>query len=402
MRLLILSQYFAPEITAAATRFGAFATELAARGHEVEVICEVPSHPSGVVAPGYRGRLVRRRSMDGYRVSYVWVRATPSKRPPARIVNYASYAAMAAIVAALRPRPDAVLATSPPLPVGAAAALAAARHRVPWVLDVRDLWPAAAVSIGQLRDPRAIRLAEWLERRLYASARAITATTEALREHVAALCGDPSKVHLLPNGTSPEMLELGAEEVERGEAGLPSGRFVWTYAGNIGLLQGVDAAVEAAGLLGEGFQLLLAGDGPLRVQLERRAAELPEGSVVFTGAVPRERAGRIMRASDALLVSLADDPGVVYAVPSKLYDCCALGRPVIVAARGESQRLADRRGIALTAPPGDPAALASAVRRLRDEGGLRESLATAAREFAAENLRERQAERLEELLESLA
>ena len=78
MRVLFVSQYFSPEVTAASLRLSALARGLAERGHEVEVLCEVPNHPSGVIEPGYRGRAVVRRPLDGYRVDHVWVWARPS------------------------------------------------------------------------------------------------------------------------------------------------------------------------------------------------------------------------------------------------------------------------------------------------------------------------------------
>jgi glycosyltransferase involved in cell wall biosynthesis len=124
--------------------------------------------------------------------------------------------------------------------------------------------------------------------------------------------------------------------------------------------------------------------------------------VAFHDLVPPEEATRYLRASDCLIVSLAADPGLAPFVPSKLFDYCAVGRPVVLAAAGESARLAEAAGAALTVAPGDPAALAAAIGRLRAEPELRERLSAAGRSFAAANLREVQVERLEELLTGLA
>jgi colanic acid biosynthesis glycosyl transferase WcaI len=402
VRVLALTQYFTPEITAARVRLHAFAAGLAERGHEVEVVCEVPNHPEGVVRPGYRRRAVVREMIDGFRVHHVWVRASPRKTAPNRILLYGTYAAMATVVGSALRRPDVVLASSPPLPTGAAAALVAARHRVPWVLDVRDLWPEAAVILGELTNPRAIGLAERLERRLYRSAAAVVTTTEPFRVQIAAAAGDPAKVTVIPNGTTRLWLDAGEAEVERAELALPEDRFLWAYAGNLGIAQGLDAAVDAAAELGDAFHLLLLGDGPVRARLEERAASLAPGTVTFHDPVEPELAARYMRAADALLVPLDAQPELAKYVPSKLFDCCAVGRAVIVAAAGESARLAGDAGAALTVPPSDGAALAEAVRRLREDVGLRDELSTAGRRFAAGYLRELQVERLEEVLRSAA
>jgi glycosyltransferase involved in cell wall biosynthesis len=376
----------------------AFATGLVERGHEVEVICEVPNHPQGVIDPAYRGSAVVRRRMDGIQIRYVWVRTSPQKTMATRLQLYGSYAAMAVAVGSASPRPDVILATSPPLPVATAAAALAVRHRVPWVMDVRDLWPDVAIVLGELSNPAAIRTAEWLERRLYESASAIVTVSEPFRREIAEKTADPEKIAVVPNGTTQPWLDAAGLDVDKSEFGLPEDRFVWTYPGNVGLAQGLEAAVDAAGLLGDGYTLAILGDGPMLAGLKQRASALPPGAVEFRDPVQPPQARRAMRASDALLVSLGGAEELRKYVPSKLFDCCALGRPVILAAAGESARLAGEAEAALIVPPADPSSLAQAVRSLESDEALRASLSESGRAFAAAYLREKQVGRLEELL----
>lgn len=401
MRILVFTQFYPPELVAGAVRVHSFASALAAADHDVTVVCEAPNHPAGVVMPAYRGRLARRRRTGRLHVWYVAVATTPVKSTRSRMVFYGSYAAMAGAAGLLLPRPDVVLASSPPLPVGAASALAAWRHRVPWVFDVRDLWPDAAVAAGELADGKVLALAELLERRLYDSATAITTTTEPFRQAILQRTAD-RRVEVLPNGTTRAWLDASTLAVDRRELGLPEDRFVWTYAGNVGLVQGLDAAVDAAARLGEGFQLLIVGDGPARAALEARSRELPQGLVAWRPLLPPTVAARYLRASDALLVSLSGHPTLSSFVPSKLFDYCAVGRPIIVAAGTEPRRLIGAANAGLGVTPGDPDALASAVRRLRDEPALRDRLGAAGPAFAEQNLRERQSERMRVLLETVA
>jgi putative colanic acid biosynthesis glycosyltransferase WcaI len=401
MRILLLSQYFHPEMTAAPLRLRPLGAGLVERGHQVEVVCEVPNHPEGVVHDGYRGRPIVRRELDGMEVTYVRVFASPSKRAPSRLANYATYAAAASLVGGTRRKPDLILASSPPLSVGPVGAMLSQRFRVPWVLDVRDLWPEVATVLGELRNERALRSALWLERRLYRSAASITTVTDPFVEHIARIT-DGAKVHLIPNGTTRTWLDLEAVDVDRGELGLPSDRFLWTYAGNVGLSQDLATAVEAASRLDDEFQLLILGDGATRAGLEERAASLPEGRVVFRDSVPADVAARIMRASDALLVPLADDPMLGKTIPVKLYDSCAVGRPVLVAAPGESRRLASEQGAGVALPPEDPGALAGAIRKLASDDRFSAGVAEQAHRFAAEHLREQQVPKLERILTAVA
>jgi colanic acid biosynthesis glycosyl transferase WcaI len=398
MRVLIFTQHFAPEITAGRVRTQAFAEGLAARGHEVDVVCAVPNHPEGVVRPGYRRRVVVRERLAGVDVHYVWVRPSPRKTPANRIMLYGSYAAAASVIGSSLPRPEVVLVSSPPLPAAAAAAAVAARHRVPWVFDVRDLWPEAALILGELRDGPIARMAATLERRLYRNATAVVTVTEPFRRDIAERIDDPSKVSVIMNGTTRVWLDAGAEESDREALGLSRDRFVLAYGGNLGIAQGLEATVDAAGLLGDDYELLLLGDGPRRQALEDRARTLTAGTVSFHGLVQPELAARHLRAADALLVPLDSKPALQKYVPSKLFDCCALGRPVIVAAAGEPARLVTEADAGLSVPPRDAEGLAAAVRRLRGDPALRTRLGESGRAFAAEHVRERQVEQLERVL----
>lgn len=398
MRILLLSQYFTPEVTAARARLHPFAALLAERGHDVEVICEVPNHPDGVVRDEFRGKLTTRRELDGFGVRYVWVKTSPVKTTKTRLLFYGSYAAAATVAGFAARRPDVVFVSSPPLPAAVAAAAVAARHRVPWVMDVRDPWPEAAVALGELSNPRVIAALERLERRLYASARRIVTVTEPFRADIAGKAGSEEKITVIPNGTTQAWLDAGELDVSRAELDMPEDRFVWTYAGNVGIAQGMGAAIEAAERLGEGFQLQIVGQGPMLGQVKEMASRLPEGRVVFRGLVEPEVAARYLRASDASLVPLGAQPELAKFVPSKLFDCCAVGRPVILSAAGEPARLAAEAEAALAIPPEDPDALAEALRRLAGDGGLRESLAGRGRDFAGRYLRDRQVETLEGVL----
>lgn len=397
MRVLIVSQYFAPEINAAANRVHAFAAGLVGRGHEVEVVCEVPNHPVGVVASGFGGHFVERRRLDGARVKYVWVYVTSSKAIRPRLTNYVSFGITGTLVGLATRRPDVIFASSPPLPVGGAGLAVAARHRRPWVLDVRDLWPDAAVALGQVEEGPLLSAARRLERRLYRSSAAITVTTEPTRQLIEGR-GGAGKVALISNGTTEDFLRAGAREPDEHPLGDRKGVFRWTYAGNLGMVAGLETAIDAARELGEGFQLVLVGDGSRRKELERLASDVPAGQVEFLDAVPPAEAARLMRASDALLASRAPAPELDGMVLSKLYDCCAVGRPVIVAAAGETNRLAEEAGAAVTIRPGDSGELASALRRIRDDDSLRDQMAASARAFGEANSRERGTEKLERLL----
>src|SRR5579884_1138278 len=207
MRIGLVSQYFAPEIGATQNRMAAFAAGLVDRGHEVVVVCEQPNHPGGVFHPGWGRRPLVSERNGRMTVHRLWVATSPNKTTARRLAFYGSFAAGALAALIAIPRLDVLMATSPPLPGAWAAAAAARLRRIPFVLDVRDLWPAAASALGEVSNPRILRLLEHGERWIYARSERVTATTRPFCRHVDQVAHTEVSVHL-PNGALDSLLTL--------------------------------------------------------------------------------------------------------------------------------------------------------------------------------------------------
>jgi glycosyltransferase involved in cell wall biosynthesis len=397
LRILLLSQYFPPEVGATQTRMQAFAEYLAARGHTVTVICEFPNHPHGVVPESYRGRLYEDDRTNEYRVLRVWVKASHEKTQRTRMQFYLSYMALATAIAPVAGRADVVLATSPPLFTGLAGLALARLNAAPFVLDVRDLWPAAAVSLNQIPSRGAIAAGEALEKLLYRQAAAVTAVTRPFCEHIDRIRQRPPATALIPNGT----LEVFFDDVEprpelRADLGA-NGRFLVTFAGTLGIAQALPSVLDAAAKADD-LAFAFVGEGPLRDALEAKVRARRLENVTFHEQVPVESIPPLLASSDALLVPLSAHETFADFVPSKLVDFMATGRPVIVSARGEAERLVKRSGGGIAIAPEDPGALVDAARWLSEHRDEAAQMGQRGRAFAATRLRRRQAERLECLL----
>jgi glycosyltransferase involved in cell wall biosynthesis len=396
LRVILLSQYFPPEVGATQSRMQAFAEYLAARGHQVTVICEFPNHPQGVIPPEYRGRLVEDDRSNDYRVLRVWVRAREAKTQVNRIAFYLSYTGMAMALAPRAGRADVVLASSPPLFSGIAGSAIAAMNRAPFVLDVRDLWPAAAVSLGQISSGPALRLAQRLERRLYRDAAAVVAVTGPFCDHIDAIRRRAPRTALIPNGTLDLFLD-GSGPPDR--LGVPPDRFLVTFAGTHGIAQALPAVLSAAEQLrDEQVAFVFVGDGPMKQSLVREALDRGLDNVFFRPQIPLESIPPVLAASDALLVPLSAHPVFADFVPSKMVDFMAAGRPVLLAAHGESARILEAARGGIVSSPEDPAELAEAVRWLAAHSEERAAMGVRGREFARKRLRSVQSERLEQVL----
>lgn len=382
MRILVLAHYYPPEMGGAAARLHGLSRWLAAYGHEVTVITCFPNYPTGRIDAAYRGKLRVREEMDGVQLLRTWVYASPVRSSARRLANYFSFVASATLAGWLARGPwDVVLGSSPPLFVGIAAWLIARVRRIPFVFDIRDIWPDVAVDAGEFApDAPVTRLGRWLARFLYRRADRIVPVTELKRKRIAAQGVLADKLAVVTNGVDLDRVPDDAPD-RRKELDL-SGRFVVLYAGLIGIAQGVEIAVEAAHRLTDDSRVhfLIVGEGVRRAAIEQEVSERGLTNVTMLPRQPREAMPALLATADVCLVPLSA-AGIVDAVPSKLLEAWAHRRPVILAAQGESAKIVQEAGGGLVVAPGDGAALAEAVRRLADGPETSGAMAEAGRAY---------------------
>jgi glycosyltransferase involved in cell wall biosynthesis len=406
VHVLFVTQFFTPEVGATQTRIHEFARACVAAGHRVTVLTELPNHPRGRILPDYQGRIVTRETLDGFTVLRVWVWTAEIKTFWMRLAFYGSFFVLALLRGALVRGPvDVVFATSPPLPVGLLGWVLARARRARFVLDIRDLWPAAAQALGELNRPALLRAAERLERFLYRHADRITTVTRGFVRHITPMLRDAARVVWLPNGTIGDVFHPDRVDPSlRARLGL-TGRFVVTFAGNHGIGQGLEAVLEAANLLRARPDVMFCfiGDGPSKARLVARAGALELPNVRFLPGVPLAEVTPYLTMSDALLVTLRSHPVFDTFIPSKLFDFLACSRPVILMVNGEAREVLEASGNGVWVAPEDSAGLAKAVVELmeRPEEERRAMGARGRAYVVAHYSRAAQAERLVRLLEAV-
>jgi glycosyltransferase involved in cell wall biosynthesis len=264
---------------------------------------------------------------------------------------------------------DLVIGTSPPIFQAATAWLVAAVRRVPFVLEVRDLWPEFAIDMGVLKSKALIAMARGLERFLYSHADHIIVNSPAYASYLEDHGVGSSKVTLVPNGVDPEKFDPSSGgEFLRAELGIERGIFIATYAGALGVANDIGTILQAAEAIKDRLDIkfLLVGDGKERRNLERQANELGIKNVVFLGARPKASMPAILAASDACLATLMDIPMFRTTYPNKVFDYMAAGRPTILGIGGVIKNVIEQSIGGIAVSPGDPAELASAVTFLAD------------------------------------
>jgi glycosyltransferase involved in cell wall biosynthesis len=406
MRVLVISQYFPPETGGTSNRIISIARGLCEAGHEVHVIAEKPNHPEGLIREDYQGGIFDERKYDGIPATYTWVYTRPEKNFISRILFYVSFMMMA-VLGAIRTDDefDVVLASSPPLFVGLSGWLAAKIKGAKFVFDVRDIWPEVAVAMGALTNPSAIQVAEGLEHFIYKRADGITAVTDSFCEHIRQTVGERVPMRRVMNGTMPDVFRQDARREEmRKQLGVED-KFVVTYAGNLGLAQGLPHIIDAAETLqgeGDGVVFLMLGSGPVKAHLMEEAERRDLQNIRFLDRVPLEEAAAHMAASDALLVPLEDHEIYQQFIPSKLFDSMASGRPVLLSVDGEARSILEDAGGGLYYPAEDGMALANRIRWLLDHPEERKAMGEHGREYAQTRCtRAAQAQKLTAFLEEL-
>lgn len=254
--------------------------------------------------------------------------------------------------------PDVILASSPQLPAAFTCLWIARLSGIPFVLEVRDLWPQVLIDQGG-KSPGSpmVRLLGWMERQAYRQASTVVVLAKGAEAYVRER--GARQTAWLPNGPD---LELFAPQP------LPSNSVGFTvlYAGAHGEANALENVIAAARVLEqqhESVRFRFVGDGPEKQSLNQMARDLQ--SVSFEDPVPKAQIPSLMAGADAILLSLRDVPLFRYGVsPNKLYDAYALGRPVITTVAGAINAEVEEHRLGVTAPPGDPQALASAILHL--------------------------------------
>ncbi len=386
MRIAYVCHYFVPEPAAPAARVHEFARAWVRAGHSVSVITTFPNHPLGRIPPQYRRRAWATEMLDGIRVLRCWLYAVPNRGVGRRGLDHLSFMFTSLLFGLPRlHRVDVVIASSPTLFSALSAWLMARINRVPFVLEVRDLWPEAIVDLGLMRRGSVgVRVLESLAQFLYARADLVVVVTQAFADRLAARGVRRGKLAVIPNGADTRYF-APTENAETARRKLDlNGRFVVAYVGSHGLSHGLGAVLDAAAQQPD-ITYLLVGDGADKDRLLAERERRGLGNVLMRASVPKTEVPGLYAAADACLVPLRDVPIFETFVPSKLFEVLAAGRPIVGAVRGEARDILARSGGALLVEPERGDQLAAAVNRLRRDPGLCVELGKRGRAFAEQH-----------------
>jgi colanic acid biosynthesis glycosyl transferase WcaI len=365
MRILLLSQFFPPEEPAG--RAYDLAVELTARGHEVTVLTAFPNYPKGKIYPGYKQRLWQRERYNGINVIRLPIFPDHSQSILRRGLNFISFSAMATLLGPLLcGKADVLWVYSPPPTLGIPASLMSLLRRMPFVYEIQDLWPETIVSTGLVKEGLITRLINGFTKLIYRRAAAVSVISPGFRRNLLEKGVPAEKVHVLPNWADDTIYRPTRRNSKFGEEFGFTGFKNIIYAGNMGPAQNLDVLLQAATLLRDDphIRITLIGEGICRQELRAEAERLQLTNVRFIGRRPAAQMPDFYAWADGLLVQLRDDPLFEITLPSKSLAYMACGRPIVSALAGDGADLIRDADAGIVCRPGDPVALAAAIRQL--------------------------------------
>jgi len=373
---------------APAARAAELSRHWARMGHEVTVLTGFPNHPTGVVPEDWRSRLHRLRyteTVDGVHVVRTWLWPLPNRKAHERIRNYASFCVSAAVSGLALRKPDVLIATSPQLLCALSGWWLAFWKRVPFIFEVRDLWPESLAAVGAGSEGTLLhRTLGAIAGFLYRRADRIVVVSPAFKEHLIRHWNVPAaRISIVENGVETELFRPDPAALEVRKQLRLEDHFLICYIGTMGNAHGLETLVAAAEELQTALpkaMFLLIGEGAEKERIVELAAARGLTNIQFLGQQPRERIPAYVSSADLCLVMLKKTELFKTVIPTKLLEYMACERPVIVAVDGQARQIVEEAGAGVFVEPENSKLLVKAILDLVEDPERRRQMGTSGRQ----------------------
>lgn len=389
LRILFITTYFEPDSGAAAVRLSRLAKHLQAHGHEITVLATMPHYPLGRIAEGYRRKLAVVEVRDGLRIIRTWLWATSSPKISRKLISQNTFMLTAALRSLGIPRPDVVFIEAQPIFTSLAGVFYCRLKRVPYLLNVSDLWPDHLLSVGALAESHPIyRAARWLVNSIYRRAATIVTLTPYLAEAIEGYIGERQKIQTILNGVDlarfdPALKDSVQVQTFREQHNLGAARlvmFIGTFATQYNFAAMLEVATRFATRSDVRFVLIGGGSQGDAVRQQLATGDYP--NVTWIGWLNHADVPLAWAAAHITYWALHDKPLYHGTIPAKLYEALASGVPTAAAMVGRGAEVLAAAGGGLSVAPDAVDDLVAAIARLLDDETLYAQQAQAARAYA--------------------
>jgi glycosyltransferase involved in cell wall biosynthesis len=338
--VLILTQYYPPETGAPQNRLSSLARHLKSSGVEISVLTAMPNYPAMKIHEGYAGKWYEHEILNDIPVHRSWIFVKKTNSIVLRLLNYFSFVFSSILVGLFKIRKhDIIICESPPLFLGISALALKLLKGSKLVINVSDLWPESAEKLGIINNKFLLNITYKLEARLYKSTALVSGQTQGIVTSISSRF-PKVKTHWLPNGIDIIQTQENIPANWRSENGFKPDDFIVLYAGILGYAQALEVILKAAALVTDKkVKFVIVGDGPQRDFLHQLNNELGLNNVHFFGNQPTEAMPAIIDAVNAAIVPLKNIPLFKGAIPSKIFENLAAGKPILLGVDGEAREL---------------------------------------------------------------
>lgn len=370
MKILFLTDNFPPEVNAPATRTFEHCREWVKKGAEVTVITCFPNYPTGKVYAGYKNQLYKVEYLEGIKVIRLWSYMTANQGFLKRVLDYISFAFMA-FWAALFKKTDIIIATSPQFFTALAGGALGFFKRVPWIFEVRDLWPESIRAVEAMNKQRILDGLEKLELLLYRKATSIVVVTEAFKENLIRRGIKADKIEVIKNGVMLDVYKPQPKnKVLLDKHGLTD-KFVVAYMGTHGMAHKLDFLIEAAhDIKDPSVQLVFIGDGAEKANLLKIIERTQPKNVTMLDSVTKAEMVDYISITDVALVNLKKSDTFKTVIPSKIFENAAMQKPILLGVEGESQDIVERYRAGLCFEPENKVDFINKLMKLRSDSAF--------------------------------
>tara|TARA_B100000686_G_scaffold337364_1_gene408390 strand:+ start:189 stop:1397 length:1209 start_codon:yes stop_codon:yes gene_type:complete len=358
--VLLITQYYYPEIGAAASRWGDYSKILINQGHKVTVLCENPNYPHGKYYNGYNNTWSKKEIINpNLTIIRSYAGANNRKTIFKKIIHYLTFMISGIINVTKIKDYDLVIVSSPPLFTGIIGVYLQKYKSIPFWLDIRDLWPDSAIALNQINKNLLYYLGKKIESIIYNSARGFIFPIPGFKKYLNKQfeLEKFKPKFLLINGVSKKFISLA-----KGMDVKPDERFTVLYSGNVGLAQGIETIVEAAKLLDKyPIDFRLIGDGVQKEKIQDLIIRKKIKNIIFHNYMNRAELIKWIKKASVCVVPLKNHSLFYNALPSKMFEYMACQRPIIIGIKGEAEKMVNNSKSGIIVEPENANLLSKAI-----------------------------------------
>ncbi len=343
MKILFLTDNFPPEINAPANRTYEHARAwVRSKNVRVTIITSFPNHPYGKIYKGYKNKLYSKEKIDGITVIRVWTYMSSNKGVYKRIFDYISFSIMSFFVGIFQ-KSDIIIATSPQFFTTWSAFLLSKIKRVPWIFELRDLWPESIKAVGAINNKIILKILEKIEMVLYKSASKIVVVTESFKKDLESRKIDKDKIHVIYNGVDLNLFQPIKKPVDLLKKYKLEDKIIIGYIGTHGMAHNLNFIINCLKNINlENIHFLFVGDGAMKYDLVKMSSKANLKNITFVDSVNRESVVKYLALLDISLINLRKDNAFKKVIPSKIFEASAMKIPVLMGVEGEAKILVEK------------------------------------------------------------